>query len=134
MKISVYKIIIIAIFATTLFISCSNNDDDLNEFTYTFDTTNMTLSEGSPCTLDQIAKEYQSNIQTSCDKKYYYNVRLENCIITTFDNQRIKGWTKYYHGYALIICHYHIRPEQITPVFKFDFDANKLIEFPSTNK
>lgn len=121
----------IAVFAMTLLAACGGDDyDHPKEFTYTFDTSHMTLSEGSPCTLDQIAQDFKYYFDKGCETEHYQDLVLQDIILTTYRSQYARGWAKYYHGYGIIVCHHYSLPNELTPMYKFDFDANKLIEIP----
>lgn len=120
-----------AIFAVTSFLACSSSNDDddgSKEYVYYMNTTHMTLAEGAPCTLDQVAQEYQHYFDKGCDPNKYNNQVLQDIIVTTNKLQSDKGWTKFYHGYALIMCHHNSYPNENEPMFKYDFDTNTLTE------
>lgn len=124
--------IMIAVFAITLLAACSSSNDDDNpkEYTYYINTTHMTLDVGAPCTLDQVAQQYKYYFDMGCDPNKYNNIVLQDIIITTNRKQAADGWTKFYHGYALIMCHHNSLPNEDTQMYKFNFDTNTLTEIP----
>lgn len=120
----------IAMFTLTSLMACSSSNDDDNpkEYTYYMNTTHMTLAEGAPCTLDQVAQEYQHYFDMGCDPNKYNNLVLQDIIVSTNRIQAKNGWTKFYHSYALIMFHHNSYPNENVPMFKYDFDTNTLTE------
>ena len=121
---------IIALLAITLLTSCGKDDkyNQPKEYTYYMNTSHMTLDEGAPCTLAQVAEEYKHYFDMGCDPNKYNNAVLQDIIVTTNRIQAKNGWTKFYHGYALIMCHHNSYPNENEPMYKFDYDTNTLTE------
>ena len=66
---------------------------------------NLKLDEDAPFTKEQFDKEYRDALYKGCDGKTLYNQELLDVIRATYKKQVARGWIKYIHGYALIMCH-----------------------------
>lgn len=118
-----------AMFALTSLMACSSDDyDQPKEYTYTFDTSHMTITEGAPFTLNEVAQEYKHYFDMGCYTEYYNNIVLQDIILTTDKIEVKKGWKYFLHGYALVICHHYSYPNKTEPMFKLDYDTNTLTE------
>ena len=124
-------LMLIAVFAITSFMACSSKDDDdsnQKNYTYYINTTHMKLGNKAPCTLDQVAQEYQHAFDTQCNANICDKMSLQSAIMDVNRKQTTDGWTDYFSGYALIMCHNNNYPYENVPIYKFDFDENILTE------
>lgn len=121
----------IAVFAITSLAACGGDDyDHPKEYTYTFDTSHMTIDKGAPFTLDEVAQEYKYYFDKGSETAHYNDIVLQDIILYTDKLEVKKGWKYYLHGYALVICHHYSYPNKTEPMFKLDYDANMLTEIP----
>ena len=94
---------VVALLATTLFVSCGKDDKyyQPKNYTYYITTDHMTLSPGAPFTIDDVAKEYKYYFDKGCSTDYYNMPVLEDIIKYTYNQQATRKWVQYYHGYIL---------------------------------
>ena len=121
---------VVALLATTLFVSCGK-DDKYNQpanYTYYITTDHMTLAPGAPFTIDDVAKEYKYYFDLGCPTKYYNMRVLEDIIKHTYYIQATRKWVQYYHGYILIMCNIRTSNQPDEAMYKLDLDTHVLTQ------
>ena len=122
----VFTIVSIASIST----SCRNDDDDSSknearECTHYIPTDHFKLDENAPFTKEQLAKEFRDDLYAGCDGKVLYDDNLENVIQATYNRLVLRGWIKYVHGTALIMCHVKSINEEV-PMYEYNIDTGKI--------
>ena len=122
----VFTIVSIASIST----SCRNDDDDSSkneprECTFYIPTDRFKLDEGAPFTKEQLAKEYRDALYEGCDGKVLDDENLQDVITATYNKQVTRGWIKYVHGTALIMCHVKSINEEV-PMYEYNIDTGKI--------
>ena len=107
--------------------SCGNDDEDISEntpkdCTYYINTEDFKLDADAPFTKEQFDKEYRDALYKGCDGKTLYNQELLDVIRATYKKQVARGWIKYIHGYALIMCHSISLHEEV-PMYEYYIDT-----------
>lgn len=96
-------------------------------FVFYINAGNLKLDEDAPFTKEQFDKEYRDALYKGCDGKTLYNQELLDVIRATYKKQVARGWIKYIHGYALIMCHSISLHEEV-PMYEYYIDTG-IIDF-----
>lgn len=119
---------VVALLATTLFVSCGKDDKyyQPKNYTYYITTDHMTLAPGAPCTVDDVAKEFKYYFDKGCTSDTYDTINLEYIIRYTYNQQATRKWVQFYHGYILIMCNIRTSNQPDVVMYKLDLDTHVL--------
>ena len=125
------------VFAITLMAgfvsSCSSNDDDnvdntyTKEYTFYVTTDQITLDSGAPFTKDQLAKKYNETINKACDGTWLDYKTLLKVALDVYNTQALADQTKYIHGTTIIMCHVKSTNKEMY-LYSYNIDTSMFTE------
>ena len=125
------------VFAITLMAgfvsSCSSNDDDnvdntyTKEYTYYITTDKITVDAGAPFTKEQLVKMYTDAINKTSGGNWLDYKTMLNAVIDVYKTQDMVDKVKYVHGSTIVMCHVKSTNKELS-ICNYDIDADMITD------